>query len=301
MWIVGRWRLSHFGTPAKDRQTGTQQRTDCQMKRQNSPQAGTWRHLLPNAITCAALACGVTAIRFGIDGEFRTAVMAIILAMMLDALDGRVARAVDGESPFGAELDSLADLINFGVAPGVLIWLSSLHALGNLGWIAIIFFAIACCVRLARFNVATTDPDEAAWKANYFSGVNAPAGAALSMVPLYLGFSGLVPGGADIAGYVALYMAAIAALMVSRIPTYSFKNVRLSKPVKLVLALGFLVLLPSLFLHTWQLLLVGCCIYILLIPFSIINYRQDKARLPGDDNEQVDPDSAVILPTSRLP
>ena len=299
MLIVGRWRVSQFATPTKNRQTGIQRRTDCQMKRQNSPQIGTWRHLLPNAITCAALACGVTAIRFGIDGEFRTAVMAIILAMMLDALDGRVARAVDGESPFGAELDSLADLINFGVAPGVLIWLSSLHTLGNIGWIAIIFFAIACCVRLARFNVAATDPDAPAWRANYFSGVNAPAGAALAMVPLYLGFSGLVPSAANIASYVALYIVVIASLMASRIPTYSFKGVRLSKFAKLVLALGCLALLPSLFLHTWLLLLVGCCIYILLIPFSIISYRQDQVRLPGDD-EEVDPDSAVILPTSRL-
>jgi CDP-diacylglycerol--serine O-phosphatidyltransferase len=233
-------------------------------------------------ITCLALACGVTAIRFAIDGQFDAAVMAIIIAMLLDAIDGRVARAMQGSSPFGAELDSLADLINFGVAPGMIVWLSFLHVLGNTGWLFVVCFAIACGVRLARFNVTTSDPGAPAWKSKYFTGVNAPAGAALAMVPFYLEFSGLVSNLQAAAPYIAVYLAVLAVLMVSRVPTFSFKTSQPGWLGKTLLGAGGMGALLGAFDHPWHVLLAGALIYLCLIPISIMAYRRDVS-LQRDD------------------
>ena len=158
------------------------------------------RFLLPNIITLLALCSGVTAIRLGIEGRFELAVGAVIIAVVLDAIDGRLARLLKGSSRFGAELDSLADFVNFGVAPAILVYIWSLHQLRNLGWIVALGLAICCALRLARFNVAIDDPDKPAWKMNFFVGIPAPAGAGLAMAPLYLGFLGLVPDGRAAAG-----------------------------------------------------------------------------------------------------
>ena len=265
--------------------------TSGRVKQKNISKSIAWRFILPNVITCLALVCGVTAIRLGIDGEFLLAVSAIILAMALDAIDGRVARALDGVSPFGAELDSLADLINFGVAPGVLVWLWSLHTLGNAGWLVVIIFALACCVRLARFNVMTADPAQPTWKAKYFTGVNAPAGAVLSLAPLYLGFAGFVTDGETIARYAAVYLAAVAGLMVSRTPTFSFKQFKLTPARKIFLAAALLLLAPCLFVFPWYVMLIGSSIYLLLIPFSIVSYRHDSNRT-AESAEVDDSDTA---------
>jgi len=252
------------------------------------------RSLLPNLITCASLTCGITAIRLGIDGDFHLAVTAIILSMVLDALDGRIARAIDGTSEIGAELDSLADLINFGVAPGVVIWLWSLHALGNTGWLVVILFALACCMRLARFNVSAVEVGKPGWKAKYFTGVNAPAGAALSLVPLYLSFSGFASSGTEIARYVAIYIAIIAGLMVSRTPTFSFKKISLTPSGKIASAISLLALATALYLHPWFVLLAGSCIYILMIPFSIACHRRDACR-ESEGEAQAEPGNSALL------
>lgn len=254
-----------------------------------------WRRILPNLITCLALVCGISAIRYAIDSEFGIAVAAIILAMFLDALDGRVARALDGASKFGAEMDSLADLINFGIAPGVVVWLWSLHELGDAGWLAVVIFSVACCLRLARFNVSTSDAAQPAWAAKYFTGVNAPAGAALSLVPLYMGFAGLAPVGSGSAQYAAIYLTLIAGLMVSRIPTYSFKTFRPTSAQRLFLMMGFMILMPFLFLTPWHMLFAGSMIYLALIPFAICSYRRDLRRDEAGDDAASDTD---FLPVS---
>ncbi len=240
------------------------------------------RCLLPNLITCLALACGVTAIRLAIDGQFKAAVTAIIIAMLLDAMDGRVARAMQGASPFGAELDSLADLINFGVAPALIVWLSFLHLLGNAGWLFVVCFAIACSVRLARFNVTTSDLQAPGWKSKYFTGVNAPAGAALAMVPCYLEFAGLVSSLQAEASFIAVYLGILAVLMVSRVPTFSLKNSQPGRLVKTLLAAVCVGVLLGAFYYLWHMLLVGALIYLGLIPFSIMAYRRDVS-LQCDD------------------
>jgi CDP-diacylglycerol--serine O-phosphatidyltransferase len=236
------------------------------------------RYLLPNVITLLAVCSGVTAIRLGIEGRYELAVAAVILACVLDAMDGRIARFLKGSSRFGAELDSLADFVNFGVVPAVLIWMWSLHALKNLGWIFALGLAICCALRLARFNVAIDDPDKPKWMVSYFVGIPAPAGALLAMAPMYLGFLDLVQDGAGIAPIVLCWTALVACGLVSRIPTFSGKGSgrRISREMMLpvVAAIVFgAVLLAS---YPWETLTVAVAIYVALIPFGIRRFQRQK-------------------------
>ena len=187
------------------------------------------RTIVPNSLTVLALCAGLTAIRFAIEGRFEAAVAAIIIASVFDALDGRIARMLRGSTRFGAELDSLTDFVNFGVAPVVILYLWSLGEIGGLGWIAVLGFSVCCALRLARFNVALEDPDKPAWSANYFVGVPAPAGALLVMLPLYLDFIG-ISFLKTLPLLVAIHCFFVAFLMVSRIPTFSGK--RMGKATK---------------------------------------------------------------------
>jgi CDP-diacylglycerol---serine O-phosphatidyltransferase len=247
------------------------------------------RYLVPNIVTLLALCSGITAIRLGMDGRFELAVACVILAALLDALDGRIARALKGSSKFGAELDSLADFVNFGVVPGLLIYMWSLNALKSLGWIVALTLALCCALRLARFNVAAEDPDRPAWKINYFTGVNAPAGAMLAMLPMYLGFLKLVPPGPEIAPYVLPYIAFVAFAMVSRVPTFSGKGVgRVSREAVLPLLAAVTILAVLLVTYTWEMVTLAAIIYIVLVPVSSWTYlRQKKAwqeRTTGEED-----------------
>ncbi len=237
------------------------------------------RYLLPNIVTLLALCSGITAIRLGVEGRFELAVACVILATILDALDGRIARALKGSSKFGAELDSLADFVNFGVTPGLLVYLWSLSALKNLGWIVALALAMCCALRLARFNVSLEDPDRPAWKINYFTGVNAPAGAMLAMLPMYLGFLDLVPSGQEIAPFVLVYIALVAFAMVSRLPTFSGKGIgRVRREWVLPILAAVTILAALLVTNTWEVMTVASLTYLALIPVSVIAYlRQQHA------------------------
>lgn len=237
------------------------------------------RFLLPNFITLLALCSGLTAIRLGVEGRYELAVVAVIVAVVLDAVDGRLARLLKGTSRFGAELDSLADFVNFGVAPAVLIYMWSLNGLRSIGWIVALGLAICCALRLARFNVAIDDPDKPAWTMNYFTGAPAPAGAGLALAPMYLGFLGIVPDGHDIMWLVLPYTVGVAILMVSRIPTYSGKTLgsRVSREYVLPLLGLAAIAVVCLFTFTWQMLTVLSLLYLALIPLGIRSYRRDKA------------------------
>src|ERR1700757_4713437 len=149
------------------------------------------RTLLPNLITLLALCAGLTAIRLAVEDKLEWAVAAIVFAALLDGIDGRVARMLKGTSRFGAELDSLADFVNFGVAPALILYFWALHELGNAGWIAAMVFAICAGLRLARFNVMIDDPNRPAWAANFFVGMPAPGGAITVLLPIYIEFLGL--------------------------------------------------------------------------------------------------------------
>src|SRR3979490_1082137 len=190
------------------------------------------RMLVPNVITLLAICAGLTAIRLSTEGRMDLAVYAIVFAAVLDGVDGRVARMIKGQSKFGAELDSLADFVNFGVAPGLILYFWQLHELNNGGWIAAMVFAISGGLRLARFNATMDDPNKPAFAANYFTGVPAPAGAITVLLPIYLAFLGVPMPPAVLP---ALYTLLIAFLMVSRLPGFAGKNIRLRLPREMVL------------------------------------------------------------------
>lgn len=247
-------------------------------KRQRSIKGVPIRVLVPNVVTLLALCAGITSIRMGVDGRYEMAVSLIVLAAVFDALDGRIARFLKGTSRFGAEMDSLADFVNFGVAPAVLVYLWSLDQMKNLGWIVCLAFALCCALRLARFNVALDDENAPAWKANFFSGIPAPAGAAIALLPLYLGFLGVI-GGKEAAPGILVYLAVAAFLMVSTIPTWSGKNIgkRISSnlvPVVLLVAVLFLVLLVS---YPWLTMSGVVIAYMLTFPFSWRSYQKQIA------------------------
>lgn len=245
------------------------------------------RILVPNLITLLALCSGVTAIRLGMEGRYELAVGAVILAIVLDAIDGRLARFLKGTSRFGAELDSLADFVNFGVAPAILIYLWSLNALKSLGWLVALCLAICCALRLARFNVAIDDPDKPAWMMNFFTGAPAPAGAGLAMAPMYLGFLGLIPDGHTVAWLVLPYIAAVALLMVSRVPTFSAKTLgsRISRDLVLPLLGVAALVIVSLIAFTWEMLTAMSLLYIAFLPLGIRSYRRHKAEFERRQTE----------------
>src|SRR5437660_5097290 len=182
------------------------------------------RRLVPNVITLLALCAGLTGIRLAFEERYEWALAAIVFAAMLDAVDGRVARMIRGTSRFGAELDSLADFVNFGVAPGLILYIWGLKPLGNLGWIAAMVFAICAGLRLARFNVQIEDPNRPAWAGNFFTGMPAPAGAITVLLPIYLGFLQVPAPPALMLGFTLVYTLGVAALMVSRLPVLSGKT-----------------------------------------------------------------------------
>lgn len=234
--------------------------------------------LIPNLITLAALCSGLTAIRFALQGQFRLAVIAILVAAIFDALDGRVARRLGVTSQFGAELDSLSDFLCFGVTPALVLYLASLKDGGALGWVVTLMFPICSALRLARFNTTLlSDTPPPAWTSSYFTGVPAPAGALLALVPLVLSFEAEAawPRHALVVGAV---LVMVGGLMVSRIPTFSFKKGRIPRhlvlPSLLVAALMMGVIASS----PWIGMSLLGLIYLSLVPYSWLTYRRQVER-----------------------
>src|ERR1700744_3540987 len=234
------------------------------------------RMLVPNVITLLAICAGLTAIRLSTEGRMELAVAAIVFAAVLDGVDGRVARMIKGQSKFGAELDSLADFVNFGVAPGLILYFWQLHELKNGGWIAAMIFAISGGLRLARFNATMDDPNKPAYAANYFTGVPAPAGAIAGLVPIFPAFLGLPKPPAAV---TAVYTFVIGCLMVSRLPVFSGKTVRMRVPPEMVLPafVGAIFFIALLIGYPWYMLSLGTIIYLLSLPLGWKSYR-DHAR-----------------------
>jgi CDP-diacylglycerol--serine O-phosphatidyltransferase len=237
------------------------------------------RTMVPNVITLLALCAGLTAIRFAAEGTFEWAVYAIVFAAVLDGIDGRIARLLKGTSRFGAELDSLADFVNFGVAPGVTLYFWSLHEVRSAGWIAAMVFAIAAGLRLARFNVMIDDPDRPPWAANFFVGMPAPAGAITVLLPVYLHFLGLPAPGFAVPLTVA-YTLAIGFLMVSRLPVFSGKKVGKRVPPDLILPVfvGVVLFFALLIAYPWPVLAFGAVLYLASLPFGWMSYRDHVRR-----------------------
>ncbi len=223
--------------------------------------------LLPNLLTLAAVCAGMTAIRFGFQGEYGWAVRLILVAVVLDTLDGRLARLLRAKSLLGAELDSLADFLNFGVAPGLILYAWSLEAIGGLGWLACLGFALCCLMRLARFNVDAKVQGEGG-PADHFVGVPSPAGAILVLLPLVVSLHLSVPPVLP-AGALAAYTALVGFLMISRLPTRSFKNVRISRAQVPYVMLGAVLVVTALLIYTWATLIALTGLYVLGLVGSI--------------------------------
>ena len=236
--------------------------------------------LIPNVLTLAALCSGLTAIRFGLQGQMRLAVIAIFVAAVLDALDGRVARRLGVTSRFGAELDSLSDFLCFGVAPALVLYMSSLSDAGSLGWVVTLMFPMCSALRLARFNTAlVADTPPPVWTGSYFTGVPAPAGALLALIPLMVSFEieAAWPSHALVVGTV---LVLVGGLMVSRLPTFSFKKGRVPRHLVLPALLGAALVMGVIASSPWIGLSLLGLVYVSLIPFSWMSYqrqaRQDR-------------------------
>lgn len=260
------------------------------------------RMLVPNVITLLAICAGLTAIRLSTEGRMELAVAAIVFAAVLDGIDGRVARLIKGQSKFGAELDSLADFVNFGVAPGLILYFWQLHDLHNGGWIAAMVFAISGGLRLARFNATMDDPNKPAFAANYFTGVPAPLGAITVLLPIYLAFLGVPTPPAML---TAFYTLLIAFLMVSRLPVFSGKTLRMRVPPEMVLpvfvsVIFFIALLIG---YPWHILSAGSLLYLLSLPAGWKSYRDHarRAAAPADMPAGVTPGDPAAPFTSAVP
>ncbi|MGE5477477.1 MAG: CDP-diacylglycerol--serine O-phosphatidyltransferase [Bacteroidales bacterium] len=236
--------------------------------------------LIPNILTLLALCAGLTSIRFGLHGAWEKAVLSIILAGILDGLDGRVARLLQGTSKFGAELDSLSDFVSFGVAPAMLLYFWTMQGAGGLGWAIVLLYTVCCGLRLARFNTMLGQADLPPYAYNFFTGVPAPAAAGVVLLPMVASFE-FGRGFFDRPTVVAVFLLGVAFLMVSTIPTFSFKKVRIPNawvlPILLIIGLlaAFLVTEP------WKTLAVIGAGYVAMIPFSVRSFRRLKAQAEG--------------------
>ena len=247
------------------------------------------KSLLPNALTIFSVCLGLSSIKFALDTNYAMAIIAVGFAAILDTLDGRVARLIKGTSKVGKELDSLTDVISFGVAPGFIMYFWTLNEIGKFGWMFVLIYTVCCALRLARFNLTIIDEKET-WKINFFEGVPSPAAAGLVLLPLILNLSGLIQFG----NYAVLSSIAIlttSILMVSKIPTYSLKRILIPRHAAIFLLLGIGIYGSLLIFYTFETLFISGLVYIFLIPISYFHYRQkNKKSLISHIEEEEDED-----------
>ncbi|MCD2171902.1 CDP-diacylglycerol--serine O-phosphatidyltransferase [Rhizobium sp. C4] len=226
------------------------------------------RLMVPNLITVLAICAGLTGIRYAIEFRYEMAVQMVLIAAFLDGIDGRIARMMKATSKFGAQMDSLADIINFGVAPAMVLYIFVLDQARSLGWIAALIYTIAAGLRLARFNVMSERDIKAPWQSSYFVGVPAPAGAFLVLLPVYVSFLGVAPNN-TMALFSAAYTLLIAALLISRVPVWSGKTGGgVPRNYMMPIILGVVLLVATLSVYPWQTLSAAVVVYLLSLPFG---------------------------------
>tara|TARA_B100000963_G_scaffold330919_1_gene321324 strand:- start:222 stop:1025 length:804 start_codon:yes stop_codon:yes gene_type:complete len=234
------------------------------------------RIILPNAITLIGVCLGLTSIKFAIDGKFAIAIIAILFAGLMDALDGRIARLIKGTSKMGKELDSLGDVISFGVAPALVMYFWNLQYLDKLGWFICLIYVICVALRLARFNV--NSEEEPSWKDNFFEGMPSPAGGIIVLMPLIFSFSALEEFFFKV-NYdllVPIFFISVSLLLISTIPTYSFKKIIIPRSMTKFLLFGIVLFFGALLVYTFKVLAISSIIYICLIPISYFHYKKIK-------------------------
>ena len=248
------------------------------------------RMILPNAITLIGVCIGLTSIKFAIDGKFVIAIIAILFAGLMDALDGRIARLIKGTSKMGKELDSLGDVISFGVAPALIMYFWNLQYLDKLGWFVCLTYVVCVALRLARFNI--NSDEEPSWKDNFFEGMPSPAGGIIVLMPLIFSFSGFgslfTKINYDIV--VPVFFIVVSILLISTIPTYSFKKIVIPRSLTKFLLFGIVLFFGALLVYTFKILAVTCLIYICLIPISYFHYKKIKKEknVTSDKDEELE-------------
>jgi len=247
------------------------------------------RYLLPNILTIAGVCLGISSIKFSIDGNFSLAVTLILLAAILDALDGRIARLIKGTSEFGKELDSLTDFVSFGIAPVFILYFWELKNYGKFGWAITLIYSVCCVLRLARFNLTKIEETQE-WKNNFFEGVPSPAGGLLILMPLIYELTDLNLS-IDIKNLTPYLTILIAILLVSKIPTLALKKITISPKATVFLLLGIGVVFIALLFYTLETLLIFGIVYLISIPVSIISYRsqikKNKEKISDDNHEDI--------------
>ncbi|MDF1716648.1 MAG: CDP-diacylglycerol--serine O-phosphatidyltransferase [Antarcticimicrobium sp.] len=230
--------------------------------------------LLPNMLTVAAICAGLSAIRFAVHGDYSLAVRLILVAGVFDGLDGRLARLLRSDSKMGAELDSLADFLNFGVVPPLVLYFWALQDMRNAAWLAVMIYAVCCVMRLARFNVSAKSPDRESEGA-FFTGVPSPAGALLVLMPMIVSFAfPAAPKLPDAA--LCVYIVAIGLLLISHIPTWSFKTTRISRENVTFFLVGFALVAAGVLTYGWTTLVVLCLAYVGVVLWALIAKRPPK-------------------------
>ncbi len=248
------------------------------------------RVLLPNIFTLVGVCIGLTSIKFAFDGRFEMAVVAIIVAGVIDGLDGRIARLIGGASKVGKELDSLTDVISFGVAPAFIMYFFVMKDLGRIGWLISLIYVICVALRLARFNITSNaDPS---WKDNFFEGIPSPAGGILVLMPLIYSFSEIQIYNINYSLVVPVFFLIISILLISKVPTYSLKKIVVKRSTTIFLLFGIVLFFGLLLIFTFNTILISGLIYLLIIPFSFSHYLSLKKKFTtqfddSDDHEDI--------------
>ena len=228
------------------------------------------RVILPNILTLIGVCIGLSSIKFALDSKYEIAVIAIIFAALIDGLDGRIARLIKGTSKVGKELDSLTDVISFGVAPAFIMYFWSLNNLGKFGWLLCLVFVVCVVLRLARFNVHSNE--EASWKDNFFEGVPSPAGGILVLMPLIYSLSELKFLNINYNFIVPVFFILVSLLLISKVPTYSLKKIVVPRAMTIFLLFGIVLFFGLLLIYTFNVMVISGLVYLCLIPISFIHY-----------------------------
>ena len=244
------------------------------------------RMILPNMLTLIGVCIGLTSIRFALDGRFEFAIIAIIFAALIDGLDGRIARLIKGTSKVGKELDSLTDMISFGVAPAFIMYFWKLNSLGSFGWLLCLVFVICVALRLARFNVNSNQ--EPSWRDNFFEGVPSPAGGILVLTPLIISLSGFNFIKLNYDLIVPIFFVVTSFLLISKFPSYSFKKIVIPRRTTIFLLFGIVLFFGLLLIYTFNVIAISTIVYLILLPVSYFHYQKIKKKHEKDKIQDED-------------
>ena len=257
------------------------------------PDKKSARMILPNMLTLIGVCIGLTSIRFALDEKYEIAIIAILFAALIDGLDGRIARLIKGTSKVGKELDSLTDMISFGVAPAFIMYFWKLNTLGKFGWLLCLIFVVCVALRLARFNINSNQ--EPSWRDNFFEGVPSPAGGILVLTPLIISLSGFDFINLNYEIVVPAFFIATSILLISKFPTYSFKKIVIPRKTTIFLLFGIVLFFGLLLVYTFNVIAISAIIYLLLIPISFLHYSRIKKRLENEKNQDDEDDLEDVL------